>query len=139
MQIQLKQAEIELALKGYIIAQGINLTGKTVAYAFTSGRKDNGLTVDLDISDIEIPGFTNAAPAFEAPTLALVAPIQLQANVEPAVEVVADVPAPVLVEEVAPEAVVEVSDALPVVSEVPAPAEDAQAEVKPEPVASLFG
>lgn len=51
MQIQLKQAEIEAALRQYISQHGINLTGKTVEITFTSGRKDNGLSAELIIED----------------------------------------------------------------------------------------
>ena len=51
MQIQLKQGEIESALKMYIAAQGIAMAGKTVDIAFTSGRKNNGLTADVHIQD----------------------------------------------------------------------------------------
>lgn len=51
MQIQLKQAEIESALKDFISKQGINLQGRTVQIEFTSGRKENGITADLSISD----------------------------------------------------------------------------------------
>lgn len=62
MQIQLKQAEIITALKGYISSQGINLNGKSVDITFTAGRKEGGLTADLVIED----AFTEepvAAPA----------------------------------------------------------------------------
>lgn len=51
MLIQLKQTEIETALKMYIASQGISLEGRTVDIAFTSGRGGNGLTADLDIHD----------------------------------------------------------------------------------------
>lgn len=53
MQIQLKQSEIIQALKLYISTQGINLNGKTVEVAFTAGRKETGLSADIDIQDIE--------------------------------------------------------------------------------------
>lgn len=59
MQIQLKQREIEAALKGYITKQGIDLTGRTITIDFTAGRKDSGLTADLRIEDEEIPGYSN--------------------------------------------------------------------------------
>lgn len=52
MQIQLKQAEIEEALKQYISQQGILLTGKSVVITFTSGRKDNGLSADVEIENL---------------------------------------------------------------------------------------
>lgn len=51
MQIQLKQAEIIAAIKGYISSQGINLTGKDVTIAFTAGRKESGLTADISIEE----------------------------------------------------------------------------------------
>lgn len=52
MQIHLKQLEIEAALRQFISQQGINLVGKTVEIAFTSGRKDNGLSAEVTIEDI---------------------------------------------------------------------------------------
>lgn len=51
MQVQLKQSEIEAALKGYIAQQGINLTNKTVTCTFTAGRKDSGISVELEIEE----------------------------------------------------------------------------------------
>lgn len=51
MQIHLKQLEIEAALRQFISQQGINLTGKVVEIAFTSGRKDNGLSAEVTIED----------------------------------------------------------------------------------------
>lgn len=49
MQISLKQSEIVSAIRGYIETQGINLSGKNVDISFTSGRKGNGLTADVNI------------------------------------------------------------------------------------------
>lgn len=49
MQISLKQSEIVAAIRGYIETQGINLSGKNVDITFTSGRKGNGLSADVDI------------------------------------------------------------------------------------------
>jgi hypothetical protein len=54
MQIQLKQTEIIQALKLYISSQGINLGGKTVDVAFTAGRKEAGLSADVQIEDAHI-------------------------------------------------------------------------------------
>lgn len=51
MQIHLKQREIEAALKMFVSQQGINLTHKQVTLAFTAGRKDTGLSVELSIED----------------------------------------------------------------------------------------
>ena len=51
MQINLKQFEIETALKMYISQQGISLASKTVGMVFTAGRKDGGLLVEITIED----------------------------------------------------------------------------------------
>lgn len=61
MQIQLKQAEIVVALKDYITKKGIDLTGKSVDIAFTASRKDAGLTADLSIDDLGIPKYSEEA------------------------------------------------------------------------------
>ena len=53
MLIQLRQSEIEHALTRYIQDQGISLRGKTIEISFTSGRKDNGVSADLDINVAE--------------------------------------------------------------------------------------
>ena len=53
MLIQLRQSEIEVALCEYIVNQGINLIGRRVDISFTSGRKDNGISADLDINVAE--------------------------------------------------------------------------------------
>lgn len=59
MQVILKQRDIEQALKQYIAGQGINLKGKTVNIAFTAGRKETGISAELDIDDIS--GYIPAA------------------------------------------------------------------------------
>jgi hypothetical protein len=61
MQIQLNQTEIHTALKDYVTKLGINLQGRTVEIVFTSGRKENGIIVDLCISDDadDFPVFTS--------------------------------------------------------------------------------
>ena len=51
MQIQLKQSEIVTAIKQYVAQQGINLTGRKVEVTFTAGRKESGLSADVDITD----------------------------------------------------------------------------------------
>lgn len=73
MQIQLKQAEIEVALRDYISKQGITLQGRTVEIEFTSGRKENGISADLCISDLadDIPDFPSEQVQL-APKIALV-------------------------------------------------------------------
>ena len=62
MQINLKQTEIIQALKSYISQKGINLSGKTVECAFTAGRKDSGISVEISIEDQDIPGYTDGQP-----------------------------------------------------------------------------
>lgn len=54
MQILLKQHNIEEALRDYVSKQGINLRGKEVSISFTSGRKNNGLTADINITEAEV-------------------------------------------------------------------------------------
>jgi hypothetical protein len=51
MLIQLRQSEIEAALKMYVVSQGFSLNNKTVDISFTSGRKDNGVSADLEINE----------------------------------------------------------------------------------------
>jgi hypothetical protein len=59
MEINLKQSEIEVALRQYVASQGFNLTGRAVAITFTSGRTANGLTALVDIGDVtEVPAST---------------------------------------------------------------------------------
>lgn len=73
MQINLKQSEIEVALKNYIAQQGINLSGKDVAISFTAGRKEAGISADISIEDIEIPFYEAEAEANPTPVPQLVA------------------------------------------------------------------
>ena len=83
MQIQLKQAEIETALKGYIAQQGITLTNKTITYSFTAGRKDSGISVELEIEEqpIMVPVGLVKREATFTPTSPIIA---LQAEVKQA-------------------------------------------------------
>ena len=70
MQIQLKQKEIEAALRGYILKMGIRLQGRTLDITFVAGRKENGLTADLVIEDAPIPGYGPQDPQdYEDPDL----------------------------------------------------------------------
>jgi len=54
MRIQLKQNEIEEAIKGFLTRQGIVVGGKKINMNFTSGRKNNGLSVEVVIEDTVI-------------------------------------------------------------------------------------
>ena len=85
MQIQLKQKEIEAALRGYIIKQGINMEGRTLAITFTSGRKDNGLSADLNIEDEAIPGFSSADRYDEEPPVPPEEPVVVSTTISKAI------------------------------------------------------
>lgn len=75
MQITLKQSEIEIALKNYIQAMGINLAGKSIEVAFTAGRKEAGISAELDINESGA-----SAVAYVAPKITSDSPIQPQAT-----------------------------------------------------------
>ena len=79
MQINLKQPEIEAALKGYITKQGISLEGKTITVAFTAGRKNSGVSAEVNIeeADMEDEDYLIDTLPVEAPKMV----IQLQAEV----------------------------------------------------------
>jgi len=91
MQIQLKQTEIITALKQFITSQGIDLTGKDVSVTFTAGRKESGISAEMDIEENALPDFAgaedNADPqqAAKAAVLSVVlsAPVVLHPAAEP--------------------------------------------------------
>ena len=74
VQIQLKQAEIEQAIKQYISKQGISLTSKAVEITFTAKRNDAGLMADVTIEDLgsvtdgDVPEREVAKPALSVVT-----------------------------------------------------------------------
>lgn len=84
MQFRLKQSEIETALKNYIAQQGINLTGKQVSIAFTAGRKESGISAELNIDDIDIPGIDTAEVSPNAPQAVIVPMVQKETAKVPA-------------------------------------------------------
>ena len=55
MKIQLSQPNIERALVMYLEAQGIKLGTSDVAITFTAGRKQGGLTADVEFDDVATP------------------------------------------------------------------------------------
>lgn len=78
MKIALNQNEVVAAIRGYVAAQGIDMAGKQLDVTFTSGRKGNGLTADLDIytqaeasavvaEDVVVDDVAVEVPAPEAP------------------------------------------------------------------------
>lgn len=78
MIINLKQSEIEVALKNYIVNQGINLDGKSVEINFTAGRKESGISAELDIEQSDgtaIPSGPINRTNFAADYLAVVPPV----------------------------------------------------------------
>ncbi len=80
MDIQLRQSEIEKAIKQYIASQGIALNGKHIDIKFSATRNASvGMVANLvitDSSDAEIPGFTdrNADPVEDAPKATVTTP-----------------------------------------------------------------
>jgi hypothetical protein len=63
MDIQLRQSEIEIAVRQYVATQGLVLTGKRLGIQFSATRdKDKGIVANLTIEDVNttvIPGFTD--------------------------------------------------------------------------------
>jgi hypothetical protein len=69
MQIQLKQAEIVIALKMYIVSQGIILAGKEVGISFTAGRKEAGVLADISIEDPSAVSLASYGIPVDAPAV----------------------------------------------------------------------
>lgn len=75
MNVIIKQKEIEAGIKLYLLQQGIQLNGKTTEISFTAGRKDSGLSAEIEINDV-------------AGALSVVdAMIGLQAPIPPVIEI----------------------------------------------------
>lgn len=134
MLIQLRQNEIEEAVKMYVAAQGINLYGKKVDMNFTAGRGSAGITVDLDIVDAKLSDLAQpvARAAFQ-PAL-VQGEFTPAAAPAPAEARAATAPAPAAAEPEMPwNAAESVGQA-----EESQPAEE-EAVAQPAPSASLFG
>lgn len=86
MQISLKQSEIVAAIRGYIETQGINLSGKNVDITFTSGRKGNGLSADVDIYTGEKVVEAVEATEIDAPESVDAEPVAVETEAAPVVE-----------------------------------------------------
>ena len=87
MQIQLKQTEIISALKQYITTQGIDLTDKDVTVTFTAGRKESGISAEIDIEENALPDFDiddNGDDAKPAPKAAVLSVVVTAPSPEPA-------------------------------------------------------
>lgn len=84
MIINLKQTEIEQALRAYVVAQGISLHGKDLTISFTAGRRESGISAEISIDEVEIPGYSNDVyVADEAPVAATVASAEVQEEPQP--------------------------------------------------------
>ena len=67
MQIQIKENELLQAIKLYLASMGLNVAGKKVDAVFSMTRKPAGITADVQITEVFIPGFSDtAAEAAEA-------------------------------------------------------------------------
>ena len=77
MIINLKQTEIEQALRAYVISQGISLHGKDLTISFTAGRRESGISAEISIDDVEIPGYSNDVCVPDAAPVAKAAAVQL--------------------------------------------------------------
>lgn len=141
MNIIIKQREIEAGIKLYLLQQGIQLNGKTTEISFTAGRKDSGMSAEIEINDAE--GITSVvdtmiqqqapvAPVVVAPD-PLIIPVQvMQVNHIPATASIAtEVAQPVQVVEAAlavEEVVVDPKVTAAVEALFAAPAEEVEAE-----------
>ena len=51
MKVILKQDEIDNILAAHINKNGISTVGKTITTTYTAGRRNSGLSVEIEISD----------------------------------------------------------------------------------------
>jgi len=102
MQINLKQHEIEAALKGYISQQGINLSGKTVSISFTAGRKESGISADMSVEESDLPDFGSDDEDEKVPSVLVVSTEPQEAPIVPEVQVATPEPRVVQATEPAP-------------------------------------
>jgi hypothetical protein len=129
MQILLKQAEIEAALRQYIGHQGINLSGKVITVDFTAGRGATGLSAEMHINDkAEEPVQVEPEPVAVKPT---------QAKVTRAIKALNLADAPKASDEVAPK--LAPWDKEPVAAQVEAEPEPEQEAAPATKTTSLFG
>jgi hypothetical protein len=61
MQIQIKENELLQAIKLYLASMGLNVAGKKVDAVFSMTRKPAGITADVQITEVFIPGFSDTA------------------------------------------------------------------------------
>ena len=98
MNVIIKQKEIEAGIKLYLLQQGIQLNGKTTEISFTAGRKDSGLSAEIEINDVDgavsvvdtmIGQQAPVAPVIMVPEAQVTPPAIVQAAKELGVELVA--------------------------------------------------
>lgn len=84
MKVHLKQVEIVQALKQYLSAQGIAVDGKTVEVSFTAGRKESGLTAEVNITSADDqPVAISRVSVTRTATLESVATLPVEPATEP--------------------------------------------------------
>lgn len=66
MQIQLRQSDIEAAIRQYLGGKNIATAGESISIVFTAGRKAGGLTAAVTIGE-EAPAAVQVAAATQAP------------------------------------------------------------------------
>ena len=83
MQVNLKQTEIISAIKNYITHQGISLVGKVVTVSFTAGRKESGISAEVDIEEDEsyVPPAPPSVVVYQTATTAIDTPLPMQEDV----------------------------------------------------------
>lgn len=75
MQIQIKQSEIEAAIRQWVSTQGFNLAGKDVTTNFTATRsRETGIIADLVIEDASVPACTGIVTSMPTLNYSMTAP-----------------------------------------------------------------
>lgn len=92
MKINLRQADIEQALKMYLTSQGIVLQDRTFEVTFRAGRKGSGLSADVNIGTAEVKLLSEPEEVF---AVAEAKPVE--ATVTPSTEEETPITAPVVV------------------------------------------
>lgn len=83
MNVIIKQKEIEAGIKLYLLQQGIQLNGKTTEISFTAGRKDSGLSAEIEINDMDgAVSVVDTMIGQQAPVAPVIAVPEVQAPVE---------------------------------------------------------
>lgn len=138
MIIILKQEDITKAIRQSLEKQGISLRNKEMKITFTNGRGDKGISAELNIQDVEIPGYTLDEPDTAVVTVETAGTAPMAATTEDAKEAEVPAYAPAVLETKEPEVLetkVEEVEPVAVAEEPVITAEAAQVKT----VGSLFG